>query len=72
MRNLTLRAALLVTVGALGITAAPAFAQDAAPAGDTNAEEATGNDIVVTARKRTETLQDIPSSSSLVRRRAFR
>jgi outer membrane receptor protein involved in Fe transport len=62
MRNLTLRAALLVTVGALGITAAPAFAQDAAPAGDTNAEEATGNDIVVTARKRTETLQDIPSS----------
>lgn len=62
MRNLTLRAALLVTVGTLGITTVPAFAQDAAPASDTNAEEATGNDIVVTARKRTETLQDIPSS----------
>ncbi len=62
MRNLTLRAALLVTVGTLGTATFPAFAQEAAPAGDTNAEEATGNDIVVTARKRTETLQDIPSS----------
>jgi outer membrane receptor protein involved in Fe transport len=62
MRKLKLRAALLVTAGTLGIVAAPALAQDASSAGTTKAGEASGNDIVVTARKRTETLQDIPSS----------
>lgn len=62
MRNLTLRAALLVTAGTLGVMAMPALAQEAQASGGAKAEEATGNDIVVTARKRTETLQDIPSS----------
>lgn len=62
MRNLTLRAALLITAGTLGTVAVPALAQEASAKAGAKAEEAAGNDIVVTARKRTETLQDIPSS----------
>lgn len=62
MRNLTLRAALLITAGTLGMVAVPALAQETSAKAGAKAEEAAGNDIVVTARKRTETLQDIPSS----------
>lgn len=63
MSNRTLRAALLVTAGVVGFTAMPAVAQSTSSA---NAEEATGNEIIVTARKRTETLQDIPSSIAAI------
>jgi iron complex outermembrane receptor protein len=44
--------------------AAPAFAQDAAPTPDDSASA--GGDIVVTARKREETLQSIPASVAAV------
>ena len=47
--------ALLAGISLLAI-AAPAVAQDA------TAEETTGNDIVVTATKRNETIQDVPFS----------
>lgn len=66
MSNRTLRAALLVTAGVVGFTTAPAVAQTATPANSANAEEASGNEIIVTARKRTETLQDIPSSIAAI------
>ena len=62
MRNLSKRAALLISASALVALAAPVHAQQAAPADGANAEEPTGNEIIVTARKRTETLQEIPSS----------
>ena len=62
MRKLSKRAALLFTVGAMAVAVAPVRAQEAAPGSEADAGEATGNEIVVTARKRTETLQDIPSS----------
>ncbi len=62
MRKLSKRTALLFTTAAMAVAAAPARAQDAAPDSEADAGEATGNEIVVTARKRTETLQDIPSS----------
>ena len=48
-------AALLAGISILAITA-PATAQDAATA------ETTGNDIIVTATKRNETIQDVPFS----------
>ena len=49
-------AALLAGISILAI-ASPAIAQDAAAAAET-----TGNDIVVTATKRNETIQDVPFS----------
>ena len=48
-------AALLAGISILAI-ASPAIAQDAA------ATETTGNDIIVTATKRNETIQDVPFS----------
>ena len=49
-------AALLAGISILAI-ASPAIAQDAAAAAET-----TGNDIIVTATKRNETIQDVPFS----------
>ena len=66
MRNVTIRAALLFSVSALVAIGAPAIAQDAPVADETSGEEAVGNEIVVTARKRSETLQDIPSSIAAI------
>ena len=67
------RAALLASAAGLALAAAPAFAQDAVPSSDTqpapetsavaaDAEEAAVNEgeIVVTARRRDERLQDVP------------
>ena len=51
----------LMATSALVLTAAPAFAQDAAPA----EEEAIG-EIIVTAQKRSERLQDVPVAVSVV------
>lgn len=55
---------LLASV-ALATVAAPAWAQDVAPASeDTSAGE--GSDIVVTARRRDESLQDVPQTVNVV------
>ncbi|WP_423605985.1 TonB-dependent receptor [Sphingomonas sp. MS122] len=57
---------ILSTGAALGALAAmPAFAQDA-PAGAPAAEEAAEGEIVVTARRREESLIDVPISMSVV------
>ena len=60
---------LMLTTSALAI-AAPAFAQVAAPAAEPAAsasdDQANRNDIVVTARKRNETLKDVPVAATVV------
>jgi len=56
--RLALRAALILGASTLALTAAPAMAQDAAPQQDEQA--GTLDDIVVTARRRDERLQDVP------------
>ncbi len=63
-----IRSTLLGTAALMAFAAAPAFAQTPAPAATTAAAE-TGDDpaeIVVTAQKRTERLQDIPLAVSVV------
>ncbi|MFN2099910.1 TonB-dependent receptor [Altererythrobacter sp. MF3-039] len=45
---------------ALGIAASPAFAQDAQDTTIADADEISGNTIIVTARKREETLLEVP------------
>lgn len=60
-----LRSMILRTSGilALGVAPSPAFAQEAQPTPPAQAvEEAAGNEIVVTARRRDERLQDVPES----------
>ncbi|MEG3147872.1 TonB-dependent receptor [Sphingomonas sp. RT2P30] len=55
----------LASASVLGITAAPAAAQQTpppAPAADQPADQAVGNDIIVTANKRRSTIQDVPFS----------
>ncbi len=52
---------MLASVAAFALTGAPAFAQDAAPAADDAPAE-----IVVTAQKRTERLQDVPVAVSVI------
>lgn len=61
MSKISNRALLLFSVALLPL-AGEAHAQSQGDATPGEATEATGNDIVVTARKRTETVQDIPSS----------
>jgi outer membrane receptor protein involved in Fe transport len=64
LRNLLLGATMLCAAA----TPAFAFAQDAAPADDTAAPADTvdyGNDIIVTASKRSQTLQDTPVAVSV-------
>lgn len=59
---------LLIGASLLGLTATPAFAQDAAaPATDAAAEDefVESNDIIVTASKREQTLQDTPIAVSV-------
>ena len=51
----------LMATSALALMAAPAFAQDAAPADDGAIDE-----IIVTAQKRSERLQDVPVAVSVV------
>ena len=77
MRVITVRSALFASA-ALFIGAAPALAQDAGPApvppvdeqASSNAQttdapaSATDGDIVVTARRRAESLQDVPIAVS--------
>ena len=59
MKNV-MKIALLVSASAITMTAAPAFAQDAA-----GAEETTDfNEIIVTAQKKAENLQDVPIAVS--------
>ena len=52
---------MLASVAAFALTSAPAFAQDTAPAADDAPAE-----IVVTAQKRTERLQDVPVAVSVI------
>jgi outer membrane receptor protein involved in Fe transport len=64
LRNLLLGATMLCA----SATPAIAFAQDAAPADDTSAATDVtdyGNDIIVTASKRSQTLQDTPVAVSV-------
>ena len=57
---------LMAATAAMAITCAPAFAQDAVPAPETTPAETESNDdpteIVVTAQKRVENVQDVPIS----------
>ncbi len=53
---------MLASVAAFALTSAPAFAQTPAPAADEGAPA----EIVVTAQKRTERLQDVPLAVSVI------
>jgi iron complex outermembrane receptor protein len=57
--NIGLRSSAAIVALTTPFLIAPAFAQDA-PAVDTVAEEPTGGDIIVTARRRAESLLDVP------------
>ena len=64
----SVRVALSCSVAALGLAAMPAMAQEteeAQPAGDMPSENYDGNEIVVTATKREQTLQDVPVAVSV-------
>jgi iron complex outermembrane receptor protein len=69
MYPFTIRSALLLGAGLTALLSAPstAFAQDQAPAeaADT-ADEPNSNDIIVTARRRSESAQDIPLAVSVI------
>jgi iron complex outermembrane receptor protein len=61
MTKISTRALFNLGVAAAALTAAPAWAQDTAPAQQTAAEAPAGDlDIVVTARRREENLLDVP------------
>ncbi|RYD57497.1 MAG: TonB-dependent receptor [Sphingomonadales bacterium] len=64
----SLRRAALLASGALFAFATPVFAQDAVPAAQDSAIAADENEgeIVVTAQKRSERLQDVPASVAVV------
>ena len=66
----SIRSILLIGAGpaALLSATAPAHAQDAIPAdpATTAQEESDGNDIIVTARRRSESAQDIPLAVSVI------
>ena len=71
MHPITLRSALLLGAGFAALLTVPAAAQSAAPATDdakTAADEAQAdsNDIIVTARRRSESAQDIPLAVSVL------
>ncbi|MEG3179055.1 TonB-dependent receptor [Sphingomonas sp. LT1P40] len=58
-----MRACLLASAAAVTIFAAPALAQDnPAPAAEAEAEATTGADVIVTATRRAERIQDVPLS----------
>ncbi len=69
MYPFSIRSTLLLGAGLAALLSAPstAFAQDQAPAdaADT-AEEPNSNDIIVTARRRSESAQDIPLAVSVI------
>jgi iron complex outermembrane receptor protein len=50
----------MMSVAGLALSAMPALANEAAPASTDAAAAATGNDIVVTAQRREQRLQDVP------------
>lgn len=56
--NNTMRTALLISASALTMIAAPAFAQNA------ESDETYANEIIVTAQKKAENLQDVPIAVS--------
>lgn len=71
MHPITLRSALLLGAGFAALLTVPAAAQSAAPTTDdaaTAADEAQAdsNDIIVTARRRSESAQDIPLAVSVL------
>jgi iron complex outermembrane recepter protein len=69
MYPFSIRSTLLLGAGLAALLSAPStvFAQDQAPAeaADT-AEEPNSNDIIVTARRRSESAQDIPLAVSVI------
>ena len=56
--NRDFRTIMLVTASLLSVTAAPAFAQNTAP------DQSDANEIIVTAQKKSENLQDVPIAVS--------
>jgi len=71
MHPITLRSALLLGAGVAALLTVPAAAQSAAPATDdaatsANEAQADSNDIIVTARRRSESAQDIPLAVSVL------
>ena len=68
MYPISLRSALLVGAGLAALFPTTAFAQDEAPADDTatTAGEPQSSDIMVTARRRSESAQDIPLAVSVL------
>ncbi len=63
-RTLSARTILYAGAALAAFAAAPAFAQDEAAPGETQASTADGTEIVVTARKREERLLDVPVAVS--------
>lgn len=64
----SLRSTLLLGAALAAITPAAAFAQDEVASDDagTEAQASSGNDIIVTARRRSETAQEIPLAISVI------
>jgi iron complex outermembrane recepter protein len=66
LREDHMKAYFLLAVSVLALTPTMAFAQSAEPAGAANEEQATDREIIVTASKRSERLQDVPSAITAV------
>ena len=75
MSSISLRTALLLGAALAGLVAAPAFAQDDPPPEQVGEQaepaepaiaSAGGNDIIVTARRRSESAQDVPIAVAVV------
>ena len=68
MYSISIRSALLLGAGLTALLSTPAHAQDEIPADPTPTveEEQDSNDIIVTARRRSESAQDIPLAVSVL------
>ena len=62
MGSLLTRAVLIAVVGCLLVVGSPVLAQDTTEPEDTEDEQGFGEEVTVTARKREETLQEVPFS----------
>lgn len=59
-RRISTRTMLAIGTAAMALTAAPAFAQDTAPPAATTLDDPDSSEVIVTARRRAETLLNVP------------